>query len=548
VTPVPASAIAVQNRGGVADKVNTALRAVQWGLDRVLSVGYGVAYDYIVESFRPYREMYAEVLAQVEAAVPPAVNRREVRVLDVACGPGNLTCMLAEAGFETVGLDHYQGLIDLAREKRLAKHLPNLSFRYGSLYKGRVFAEASFDQLVSVHSIYLHPDPARFLQEAHRVLKPGGHAVFVNLTRRMRFWPTLQEVKEREGLSGARRSLAWLVPNSIFETMRKGAGRHYWGEEELIRRLREAGFTVLDVRPTFFNAASRLVWVQKAAAGAEDEERAIPAAAPLPQPPAVPLPAAPQDRSRARNSVERLIAASYGFGYDAIVESFEPYRALLGEVRGFIERAFAGCPPAAVKVLDVACGTGTVARELAGHGYSVTGVDVVAPLVRVARERRQPVAGALEFEHLDVASDPVPGAGTYDVVVSMHTLYWHPKRAELLEGCRRALKPGGHALFLTYSRPARVLRTFREVRAGKGTVAAVRALRWLVPTALFESFRDYQPHYMAEEEFRRLLTEAGFEILETRRTFLAGISLLAWVRAGTEPRPGGALSCASEAR
>jgi hypothetical protein len=41
---------------------------------------------------------------------------------------------------------------------------------------------------------------------------------------------------------------------------------------------------------------------------------------------------------------------------------------------------------------------------------------------------------------------------------------------------------------------------------------------------------------MAEEEFHRLLTEAGFEILEARRTFLAGISLLAWVRPSPEPR------------
>jgi 2-polyprenyl-3-methyl-5-hydroxy-6-metoxy-1,4-benzoquinol methylase len=535
VTAVRANAIAVHNPERFADNVNTALRAVQWGLDRVLSVGYGVAYDYIAESFRPYREMYAEVLAQVEAAVPPGVNRRDVRVLDVACGPGNFTCMLAEAGFETVGLDHYQGLIDLAREKRLAKHLPNLSFRYGSLYKGKVYPEASFDQLVSVHSLYVHPEPDRFLEEAQRVLKPGGHAVFVNLTRRMKLWPTLQDVKQREGLSAARRSLSWLIPNSIFETMRKSAGRHYWAEDELAARLRAAGFTVLDMRPTFFNGASLLAWVQKCAPGEEVDEIVARSAASVRRAPA-PAESPARERSRPRQSVERLIAATYGSTYDLIVDSFAPYRALLDEVRGFIERAHASQGAASVSVLDVACGTGTVARELARHGYSVTGADVVEPLVRVARERRPAVSGKLEFEHLDVAAEPIPGAGTYDVVVSMHTLYWHPDPVKLLEGCRRALKPGGHALFLTYSRPARVARTFGEIRARQGTAAAIRALRWLVPTALFESFRDYEPHYMGEEEFHRLLTEAGFEILEARRTFLAGISLLAWVRPSPEPR------------
>jgi SAM-dependent methyltransferase len=238
----------------------------------------------------------------------------------------------------------------------------------------------------------------------------------------------------------------------------------------------------------------------------------------------------PRERTRVRRSIERLIAAGYGFTYDAIVDSFQPYQALLKEVQGFIERAHSDGNRGSVKVLDVACGTGTVARELARHGYSVMGLDLVEPLVRIARDRRATASAKLQFEHLDVASDPIPGAGSYDVLVSMHTLYWHPNPAAFLAGCRRALRPGGHAIFLTYSRPARVGRTFREVRERQGVGPAVRALRWLVPTALFESFRDYEPHYMGQEQFHRVLADAGFDVLEARRTFLAEISLLAWTR------------------
>lgn len=244
----------------------------------------------------------------------------------------------------------------------------------------------------------------------------------------------------------------------------------------------------------------------------------------------------PRERSWLQQSIERLIAAGYGFTYDVIVESFQPYQALLQEVRGLLEGAYDGPDRASVKILDVACGTGTVALELARHGYSVVGVDVVEPLIRIARRRPAPTSARLEFENLDVAADPVPGAGTYDVVVSMHTLYWHPNPQALLEGCRRALKPGGHAVFLTYSRPARVGQVFREVRARQGTASAVRALRWLIPTALFESFRDYSPYYMGQEEFHALLACAGFQVLEARRTFLADISLLAWVRSAAGPR------------
>jgi len=124
----------------------------------------------------------------------------------------------------------------------------------------------------------------------------------------------------------------------------------------------------------------------------------------------------------------------------------------------------------------------------------------------------------------------IEGAGTYDVVVSMHTLYWHPRPEAVIAACRRMLKPGGHAIFLTYSRPARVGRTFSEVRAGSGVVQAIRSLRWLVPTAVFEMLRHVDRRYLTETDFHAGLRAAGFEILESRQAFLAGISRLAWVR------------------
>ncbi len=232
-----------------------------------------------------------------------------------------------------------------------------------------------------------------------------------------------------------------------------------------------------------------------------------------------------------RQVIERLVAVGYGMAYDATVRGFRPYEALLDEIAGFLARSAPASDRRAAKILDVACGTGTVAFRLAREGYAVVGLDVVEHLVQLARNksRSQAVPG-LVFHHLDLARDPVPGAGTFDALVSMHTLYWHPNPQALLEGCRRALKPGGHAVFLTYSRQARVYRTFRELWKQEGFASAVRALRWLVPTALFEMLRQYEPHYLSRGEFHAALAGAGFEILESRETFLAGISLLAWVR------------------
>ena len=71
-------------------------------------------------------------------------------------------------------------------------------------------------------------------------------------------------------------------------------------------------------------------------------------------------------------------------------------------------------------------------------------------------------------------------------------------------------------------------------------IEAARSLRWLIPTALFDLFRGVRPRYLSREQFDAMLHNAGFEVLERRRTFLGGISLLAWTRspiAAVSPRP-----------
>jgi SAM-dependent methyltransferase len=243
--------------------MGSVVRALQWGIDRMLSVGYGVVYDTIFERFRPYQDLQAEVLELVEKGAPPNAARRDVHVLDVGCGPGNFTFVLAEAGFSAIGLEAYAALVELAREKRRAKRLANLAFRHGELAAGGVGREASFDAVVSIHGLYVHPEPLTLLREARRVLKPGGHAVFVNPARHVGHWSTFREIKTRDGMRPAVASLLWLVPNSIFEVARKRIGPHYWDETQFAANVQAAGLTVLATRRTFLNGASVLVWARR---------------------------------------------------------------------------------------------------------------------------------------------------------------------------------------------------------------------------------------------------------------------------------------------
>ena len=234
---------------------------LQWGLDHMLAVGYGVLYDYIFERFPPYQRLQREVLALVQAEAP--ADRARVRVLDLGCGPGNFSLMLAEAGFSVIGVDAYDPLIALAREKRRAQRLANLAFKHGDLVKDDPFPPEQFDQVINVHFLYAHPAPAAVLRAAYRVLKPGGHAFFVNLTRRVPVWATLRDVSRREGIVSALTTLLWVLPNAIFETVRRQTGPHYWDEARMTEHLCEAGFELVALRRTFFDGASLLASVRK---------------------------------------------------------------------------------------------------------------------------------------------------------------------------------------------------------------------------------------------------------------------------------------------
>jgi ubiquinone/menaquinone biosynthesis C-methylase UbiE len=184
-------------------------------------------------------------------------------VLEIGCGPGNFAFTLAQTGFSVVGLDPYAPLIELAREKRRAKHLSNPAFQHADLANGNTFPDGAFDQVVNIHTLYVHPTPDRVIREAYRVLKPGGHAVFVNHASRIAVRSAFRLVRRRQGIGAAIRSLLWILPNAIFEVVRKRVGPHYWDEDEFAGHLHGAGFTVLEVRRTFFNGASVLAWVRK---------------------------------------------------------------------------------------------------------------------------------------------------------------------------------------------------------------------------------------------------------------------------------------------
>jgi SAM-dependent methyltransferase len=102
--------------------------------------------------------------------------------------------------------------------------------------------------------------------------------------------------------------------------------------------------------------------------------------------------------------------------------------------------------PSRAKVLDVACGYGRHAGELARRGFRVVGVDLSRAMLAEAR-RRFAENPALRFVRRDMRR--IDYRGDFDAVVSFYTSFGYFTRADnerALRRMARALRPGGKVL------------------------------------------------------------------------------------------------------
>ncbi len=146
-----------------------------------------------------YQRRLEDIMARGESlgrqrAIDLAAVEPGMRVIDLACGPGNLTRRLAALvgpGGEVIGVDLAPGMIELAR----ASALNNARFIEMDIERLE-FPDASFDVAVCGHGIQFAPNLGQALREARRVLKRGGRfAASVPVTGvRQSVWALLDDV------------------------------------------------------------------------------------------------------------------------------------------------------------------------------------------------------------------------------------------------------------------------------------------------------------------------------------------------------------------
>ncbi len=152
---------------------------------RVMASGKGAMDGWIAHVYdrriqTAFRDLFPELSAELHVRF-----RDARRLLDVGCGPGQFTIMIAESlpQAQVCGVDLAPTMIELARAHAAGSPAARrLRFEVADVSK-LPFPDGSFDAVISTGSIKMWPDAVAGLREIHRVLAPDGRALIAEMNR-----------------------------------------------------------------------------------------------------------------------------------------------------------------------------------------------------------------------------------------------------------------------------------------------------------------------------------------------------------------------------
>jgi ubiquinone/menaquinone biosynthesis C-methylase UbiE len=152
-------------------------------------------------------------------------------------------------------------------------------------------------------------------------------------------------------------------------------------------------------------------------------------------------------------------------------------------------------PGAGDSLIDVACGTGIVARvarERTGPAARIVGVDASAPMLAVARD----VDATIDWREGNAMALPVSGDERFSLLTCHQGLQFFPDKVAAVQEMRRVLAPGARLAIGTW-RPLTEAALFSELHP--------IAERQLGPVV------DVRHSFGDANAILRLLTDAGFQ-------------------------------------
>lgn len=103
---------------------------------------------------------------------------KDLKILDVGCGTGELSLLFAEMGHKVTGIDISKNMLEIAKSKaRTSK--ANVSFEIGDA-ENPTYNSSSFDIVFNRHLLWTLPNPEKAIKNWSRVLKNGGKVIIID--------------------------------------------------------------------------------------------------------------------------------------------------------------------------------------------------------------------------------------------------------------------------------------------------------------------------------------------------------------------------------
>ena len=101
-------------------------------------------------------------------------------VADLGAGEGTLSQLLAQRAQHVIAIDHSKKMVAFGKKLARENDLPNLEYRLGDIESPPI-DDKSVDLAFLSQALHHAANPARALQEVHRILKPRGRLVILDL-------------------------------------------------------------------------------------------------------------------------------------------------------------------------------------------------------------------------------------------------------------------------------------------------------------------------------------------------------------------------------
>lgn len=108
------------------------------------------------------------------------------KVLDVGCGTGEMSLLLAEMGYHVTGIDLSYEMLAIARSKANARNL-EVVFELGDA-ESLQFEDETFDVVINRHLLWTLPYFKKALLEWKRVIRKGGLVIIIDALWKSDSW------------------------------------------------------------------------------------------------------------------------------------------------------------------------------------------------------------------------------------------------------------------------------------------------------------------------------------------------------------------------